>query len=149
MKDIEYANAYTEVLEIIKYIPESDYEKIPTKYLKVFNNYSNDNYLFKYNPKKTLDEQKVSKKAKEIIALLYRNFWASSEKKYKILNYQKNERIQIEKEKQREYSSNKIVAKIVTQDQSAKNNNEASLVQVKETFFMKFINFIKKVFKTY
>lgn len=31
MADIKYANAYSEVLEILKYIPIEDYNKIPIK----------------------------------------------------------------------------------------------------------------------
>ena len=32
MENIEYANAYSEVLEIMKYIPKEEYTKIPKKY---------------------------------------------------------------------------------------------------------------------
>lgn len=151
MNDIEYASAYTEVLEIIKYIPEDDYKKIPLNYIDIFTNYSDKNYLFKYNPKKTLDEQNVSKKTKEIIALLYRNFWASGEKKDKILNYQRNKRIQIEKEKQERYNLNEIFNKPVTNNQNKENiqenNTETSLVEVKENLFTKFKYFFKNIFK--
>ena len=31
MVNIEYANAYSEVLEILKYIPVEDYKKIPRR----------------------------------------------------------------------------------------------------------------------
>lgn len=64
MVDINYANAYTEVLEILKYIPKEDYNKIPKNKIELYETYSNKNYNFIYNPDKTLDEQNVSKIAK-------------------------------------------------------------------------------------
>ena len=97
MISTEYANAYTEILEIIKYIPDSDYKKIPSKYIQVFQKNSNNNYCFKYTPQKSLDEQNVSKTTKGIIALLYRDFWANDETKKKIVQYQENKKFQIEK----------------------------------------------------
>ena len=36
MADIQYANAYTEVLDILKHISKEDYEKIPKSKIKVF-----------------------------------------------------------------------------------------------------------------
>ena len=43
MADIQYANAYTEVLDILKYISKEDYEKIPKSKIKVFEENSNKN----------------------------------------------------------------------------------------------------------
>ena len=59
MISTEYANAYTEILEIIKFIPDSDYEKIPEGYIQVFQKHSNTSYDFKYNPKKLSTGLKV------------------------------------------------------------------------------------------
>ena len=36
MVDIKYANAYSEVLEILKYIPVEDYNKIPKTKIELF-----------------------------------------------------------------------------------------------------------------
>ena len=60
MADIQYANAYTEVLDILKYISKEDYEKIPKSKIKVFEENSNKNYSFKYDVDKTLEEQNIS-----------------------------------------------------------------------------------------
>lgn len=77
MVDIKYANAYSEVLEILKYIPVEDYNKIPKNKIELFKTNANNDYSFKYNPNKTLDEQNVSKTAKAIIAILFRDYWAT------------------------------------------------------------------------
>lgn len=99
MSNIEYANAYSEVLEILKYVSINDYNKIPKKQIEFFENNSNKNYNFFYNPYKTLDEQNVSKRAKAIIAIIFKDYWATDIQKEKIIAKQNYDRIQLEKEK--------------------------------------------------
>ena len=91
MISIEYSNAYNEVLEILKYISKEDYNKIPIEQIKLFKTNANTNHIFTYNPEKTLDEQNALKITKGIIAILFRDYWASQEQKNKILNYEKND----------------------------------------------------------
>ena len=59
MSNIEYANAYSEVLEILRYVSIDDYNKIPKKQIEFFENNSNKDYDFFYNLYKTLDKQNV------------------------------------------------------------------------------------------
>lgn len=108
MIDIEYANAYSEVLEILKYISKEDYEKIPNSKIELFETNHNKEYIFKYNPNKTLDEQNVSKIAKAIIAILFRDYWATEIQKEKIIAKQNYDRMQLEEKKKERYSSDNI-----------------------------------------
>lgn len=101
MIDIEYANAYSEVLEILKYIPIKDYDKIPKNRINLFKTYANKDYAFCYNTTKTLDEQNVSKIAKGIIAILFRDYWATEIQKEKIIAKQNHDRMQIIEEKKK------------------------------------------------
>ena len=89
MNDL-YAKAYSEVLEILQYIPKNQLEKIPQKILNLFDTHRDKNWKFKYNPNKTLDEQNVSKYTKYIIAVLFREYWATPEEKIKILQAKKD-----------------------------------------------------------
>ena len=100
MAENQYAIAYSEVLEILKYISKEDYNKIPQEKLNVFKTNASKDYKFKYNPEKTLDEQNVSKKAKAIIGLLFRDYWATESQRQKIIRKQNYDRKKIEKEKQ-------------------------------------------------
>lgn len=108
MIDIEYANAYSEVLEILKYISKEDYEKIPNFKIELFETNHNKEYIFKYNPNKTLDEQNVSKIAKAIIAILFRDYWATEIQKEKIIAKQNYDRMQLEEKKKEIYNSDNI-----------------------------------------
>ena len=98
MADIQYANAYTEVLDILKYISKEDYEKIPKSKIKVFEENSNKNYSFKYDVDKTLEEQNVSEIAKMIIAILCRDYWTTNEQRYIIIKKQREAREEQERQ---------------------------------------------------
>ena len=98
MTDIQYANAYTEVLDILKYISKEDYEKIPKSKIKVFEENSNKNYSFKYDVDKTLEEQNVSEIAKMIIAILCRDYWTTNEQRYIIIKKQREAREEQERQ---------------------------------------------------
>ena len=98
MADIQYANAYTEVLDILRYISKEDYEKIPKSKIKVFEENSNKNYSFKYDVDKTLEEQNVSEISKMIIAILCRDYWTTNEQRYIIIKKQREAREEQERQ---------------------------------------------------
>lgn len=108
MVSVKYANAYSEVLEILKYVSKEDYEKIPNSKIELFETNHNKEYVFKYNPNKTLDEQNVSKTAKAIIAILFRDYWATEIQKEKIINKQNYDRMKLEEEKRTRYNSDNL-----------------------------------------
>ena len=108
MIDMEYANAYSEVLEILNYISKEDYNKIPENMIELFKENNNKNYKFKYDSSKTLDEQNVSKKAKTIIAILFRDYWATEKQREKILSKEKHDMQKIEQEKNEKYNPENI-----------------------------------------
>ena len=110
MADIQYANAYTEVLDILKYISKEDYEKIPKSKIKVFEENSNKNYNFTYDENKTLDEQNVSEITKAIIAILFRDYWATKEQRYIIIKKQQEIKDQKQKELMAKFEQNKNIS---------------------------------------
>ena len=110
MADIQYANAYTEVLDILKYISKEDYEKIPKSKIKVFEENSNKNYNFIYDENKILDEQNVSEITKVIIAILFRDYWATKEQRYIIIKKQQEIKDQKQKELMAKFEQNKNIS---------------------------------------
>lgn len=144
MEDIEYSIAYKEILEILKYIPKSDYDKIPSEKIQLFRQMQNKNYDFKYDPLKTLDEQNVSHIAKAIIVLLFRDYWATDVQKQKIIAKQNYERKKI-------YNYDDIFKKNKHQNVKKEENNiipNKLPIEYKENIFTKFFNKIKSIFKT-
>ena len=147
MVDVKYAVAYSEVLEILKYIPISEYNKIPKEKINMFEKNASKEYKCNYIPSKTLTEQNVSKTAKGIIAILFRDYWATPEQKEKIIQKQKNDRIALEEEKVNKYNPNDIF-----KEKGAKTDNDknVSLVKVaKQKWHEKILTVIKKIFNKY
>lgn len=50
MTNDKYAKAYTEVLEILKYLPQNEYNKIDTERIKFFEANKDTSYKFRINP---------------------------------------------------------------------------------------------------
>ena len=105
MVTTEYKIAYSEILEILKHISKKEQEKVPSNMIEMFKANASENSNFAYNLKKTLQEQNVSEIAISIIAILYRDYWATKEQRQKILNFQNRER---EKYKAEKYDVNNI-----------------------------------------
>lgn len=145
MVDIQYANAYTEVLEILKCISQEDYNKVPKERINMFEHNANREYIFNYDSNKTLEEQNVSKTARAIIAILFRDYWATEEQRNKIKAFQNNKRNQIEEENRQKYE----VFKNRTNITNAKEIEQAEnmqLVEYKENIFKRILVFFKKMF---
>lgn len=136
MIDLEYRNAYSEVLEILKYISKTDLDKIPTDLINLFNENANKNYKFVYSPDKTLQEQNVSKTTRYIIAILFRDYWASSKQKEKILAKEKFDKNKIEEEKRKLYNPDNIfqVSNSVSEEEQSliKYENQSLWYKIKK-----------------
>lgn len=142
MVNLEYANAYSEVLEILKHISQEDYNKIPKEKIMFFKNNYNKEFNFTYDINKTLDEQNVSKKAKTIIAILFRDYWATDTQREKIKAKEEYDRKIKEQEK---YNPDNIF-----KPKATNNNYESSDFPIeikKENLIQKILNFIKNIFR--
>ena len=155
MADIQYANAYTEVLDILKYISKEDYEKIPKSKIKVFEENSNKNYSFKYDVDKTLEEQNVSEIAKMIIAILCRDYWTTNEQRYIIIKKQREAREEqerqirerIEQNRQIKEDSLKVIDVSSDLDLDLDYSRGTNLeIYKKENIFKRIISKIKEIF---
>ena len=132
MIDSRYANAYKEVLEILKHIPIEDYNKISKNKIELFETNASKDYVFNYNPSKTLEEQEVSNIAKGIIILLFRDYWATEIQKNKIIAKQNYDRMKLEEEKKEKYNTNNIFSNNYrnTGIDNKENKAETTLVDI-------------------
>lgn len=103
-----YKRAYTEVLEIIKYLPNEEYSKIPESKIRFYEENMDKNYNFKINPEIDLSNQNISKEANSILVLLFKEYFAS-EKQKKVLNELLNQNQKKQEEnKYEKYNPNDI-----------------------------------------
>lgn len=144
MTNEEYKNAYSEVLEIIKYIPRTDYEKVPNDRIVFFEQNSNKEYHINYNPDLTLDENNISKRAKAIIAILFRDYWATSSQKEIIKSKQRIARLKIEEEKREKYNTQNLFKRNIKKDKKEKESkNCKEITQYKESWIKILIKKLK------
>lgn len=107
MKEV-YKNAFTEVYEILKYLDEIDYNKIPSDIITVIKENRNKEYLYFVDESISLSEQKMLPETKAILFNLFKDYFSTEEQKDKINNFQRAERFRIEDEKKNIYDESNI-----------------------------------------
>ena len=140
----EYAMAYTEVIEILKHVPDEDVKKIPKEKLEFYKNNMDNDYNYKSDMTKDFKEQEISDITKAILANLYRDYWATPHQKEIIEEKEKNDLEKLEEEKREKYNPDNIF-KNKEEKRAAENTNLPVEIK-KETFFKKLISFLKKLF---
>lgn len=144
-----YAKAYTEVLEIIKYFPKEEYNKIPKEKIEFYKNNMDKDYSFYINPEIDLSEQNISPEANAIIINLFTDYYATEEQKVKIKEILDLNQKKEEQEKTEKYNPDDIF-KNVNKDEhinveTPKNTANTALIEYKESFFTRFKNFIFRI----
>lgn len=145
--NIEYANAYSEVLEVLNHMSKEDYNKIPKDMLEMFQTNCNNEYQFRYDLNKKFEEQGISKRAKLILAILFRDYWATPYQKEKIIAKQNYERQKLEQQKFEKYNPERLFEN-KRQPIIEEVKNISSMIEVKkEKWYQKIFKVIKNLFK--
>ena len=145
--NIEYANAYSEVLEVLNHMSKEDYNKIPKDMLEMFQTNCNNEYQFRYDLNKEFEEQGISKRAKLILAILFRDYWATPYQKEKIIAKQNYERQKLEQQKFEKYNPERLFEN-KRQPIIEEVKNISSMIEVKkEKWYQMIFKVIKNLFK--
>ncbi len=140
----KYAKAYTEVLEILKHIPEDEYERIPKTEIQFYENNCDKTYKFIYDESLNVKDQSISKEANAVIVAIYMNYFANEKQKSIINEILKQNSIEAEKEKQQKYDVNNIFKNKLEEDSS--ENLPIEINDKKDNFIKRIINKIKSLF---
>ena len=92
MLELRYRNAFKEVDEILKYTDIDLVNKIPKKFINFLRENMNNNYEFNVQEGLHLNKQKLSEEANNILALIYRDYWATEEEKEEFRKKDEEER---------------------------------------------------------
>lgn len=143
---INYARAYTEVLEIVSYFPENDYKKVPIELINFYKKNMDKNYNFKINPKVDLSSQNISKEANAIIVNIYRDYFATEIQK-KVINeiLDQNQKKEEQRKKEKYNSENIFKNKLKGKDLQSNSIRETSLVELNENIFAKLKRIVLKL----
>lgn len=140
--------AYTEVDRILNLMDEQYQKKIPEKLRKLISESKLNDYDVIINPKIPLKEQKISRKALSILAVLNYNYWCVGEsKKQKLIEkYINNEKIKQEKLRELYNPDNLFNNKNEFSKQNIENK-QLIVYNKKENVIIKIFNKIKKLLK--
>lgn len=149
----EFAEASAEINEIFKYLPKEEVEKIPSKLREFFKEVSSKDYVTNINPNMPLDKQQIKEKTKDIIALIYRNYWCSEEERKELDQKLIENDKKFEEELREKYNPDNIFKNNVTttkkeEPEIKEEKIEQSLVvQDTEKWYQRFLNMIKRLFE--
>lgn len=148
----KYAKAYTEVLEILRHIPQEEFNRIPKSELQFYEDNCDKNYKYEYNQELSVDKQPISKEANTVIVAIYMNYFANEKQKGIIEKILKQNSIEEEKIKNEKYNVDKIFEKNKSNnaDEGIRHNEEHLPIDIdksEDKFIKKIINKIKKLFK--
>jgi len=144
----KYANAYTEVYEILSCLNNEEYLKIPEELIEVFEENRNLEYEYEINDEQDLSKQPMLKETKAILLNVFRDYLATPEQNQKIKQWLKEDREYLEKQKQEQYNSN--VFEKNKKDEKINNEGSITVLPVvikKQSIFYRIINKIKSIFK--
>ena len=149
----EFAEASAEINEILKYLPKEEVEKIPSKLREFFKEVSSKDYVTNINPNIPLDKQQIKEKTKDIIALIYRNYWCSEEERKELDQKLIENDKKFEEELREKYNPDNIFKNNVTTTKEEESEvKEAKIEQslvLQETgkWYQRFLDMVKRWFK--
>lgn len=139
----EQAIAYKEVMEVLNHMSEEDVNKIPKEVLKYYEENQDTSYYFFIDSDKSFVEQNLSDKAKIVLAILFRDYWASEEQREKIKRKEKADIEALEQKKKEIYQNENLFEK----NKEIHPKEEQSLVvPEKEKWYTRFVDFMKRIF---
>lgn len=138
-----YAYAYKEVIELLKYFSLEDVKKIPEDLLKVFLMNMDKEYQFTVDEEKTFEEQTMLEETKVIFAIIFRDYWATDYQRQRILAKEENDKRKIEEAKAKKYSTENLFKK---KEEKMPAENLPVPVE-KKSIFRKIIDKIKNIYK--
>lgn len=157
MIEDNYAKAYKEIVEILKYVPEESINKIPKEMRNMFEAKQLKTYKFQLDTEKSFEEQELLEETKAILANIFRDYWATDYQRTRILEKENQDREELERQKGEKYNPDNIFKNkntntnnnTVNQDigeQLNKEYNENLLTEIqKQNIFRKLLKFIKKL----
>lgn len=138
-----FPRAYVEVDEILKKLPQEEFRKIESNFINMIRNKKDTNYTFELDYSKDIEEQKILKETKIILAYVFLNYLGTEEENNIIKQKFKEDIIQAEEEKKKKYLN-----EIFKDKREVKNNiSQELIVYKKENAIKKFIKLILNLFK--
>ena len=139
IKKENYSKAYTEILKIIEYLPDSEYQKIPQKLIEELNENSDKEYIFDIQSEEDFEKKELLKETDYIIYVLYRNYLSDEEEREQLIQLEKKAHNDSEENKRMKYNPDDIFKNKdkKVNDSNEKISNVVAMTQYNESLFKK------------
>lgn len=142
--NIKYIQANTEIKCLLKYFPINYIKKLPTKLLEMIYRNSDEKYNIDVDLKKDLKNQNISKKTKDMLAVLTYNYWSSETEKKDIIERLNENENNYQEELREKYNPDNIFKNRETKVEALENS--VAMVEYKKSIFSKIKNWFKRTF---
>ena len=149
----EYGEAAVEVLDILDNTNESDVAKIPKSFIKFLVDNASEDYRVNLDHSKLISEMNLKEKTKEILGVIYINWWCDKKDKENYKKQIKELEIKRQEETKAKYNPNNIFenkSKIQVYTNETKidtvPNESVAMIEYKESIFKKIWNKILNFF---
>ena len=127
-------------------VPNEYISKIPQKFRDFLKEIEDKEHIFNIDLEKEIDEQNITEKTKDLITVIYRNYWCNEEEREKIDRILTENEREYQEELRKKYNPDNIFKKQKEENNISSEN--LSLIEYKpNTIFEKIKNFIKNIFK--
>ena len=149
----EYGEAAVEVLDILDNTNESDVAKIPKSFIKFLVDNASEDYRVNLDHSKLISEMNLKEKTKEILGVIYINWWCDKKDKENYKKQIKELEVKRQEEIKEKYNPNKIFEnknKVQEYTNATKvdtvQNEAVAMIEYKESIFKKIWNKILNFF---
>ena len=140
----EYGEAAVEVLDILDNTNKSDVDKIPTSFIKFLVEIASEDYKVNLDHSKKIYEMNLKEKTKEILGVIYINWWCDKKDKENYKKQIKEIEIKTQEEINEKYNPNKIfenkskIQEVTNEAKTDKVQNETvTMIEYKESILKK------------
>ena len=149
MIDIRLREAITEVLEILKNTDNTYMEKLPEKFKKFLNDNKSTSYIPEIDFSKELKDLKIRKETKELLGIMYLNYWSNDEEKKEYVKLLSENEKKYQEELTEKYNPDNLFKKTAKQDDINEQvvTNEVAIIKYEESLLKKIWNKILSIFK--
>lgn len=143
----EFSEAITETLDILQHMDKEYTDRISPRFKKFLEDNQSTTYKPNLDHSKDLKDMNISEKTKNILAILYMNYWCdeANKEKYKMI-LKENEK-SYQKEIKAKYNTDNLFKNKKTEEIEIKEETQALVEYKQKTFIQKVWDKIKSIFK--
>lgn len=145
MLSVEYQEALVEVLAVLNNTDTNLVNKIPKKLMEFMTDNASKTYHIGLNTNQSLEELELKEKTKDILGMLYRNFWCTPEQRNNYDQILEENEEAYQAQLREKYNPDKLFEKNNIRNDVIKEPDCVQMIEYKENILHKLIYKIKNI----